>query len=489
MKLRLNAVALFIGISVCLTSLSVHSAPENYWTQFRGMKGGGVAENSKPPAEFSADKNVKWKTELISGLSSPVIWNDKIFLTGFNDNQLETICIGRSNGDILWSKTAPAKTIERTHPTSSPAASTPVVDGDHVYVYFGSFGLLCYDHNGNEQWQHPISTPMNMHGTATSPILYKDNVYLMHDSMNGDSFMLAVNRKTGDEAWKTKRAVLNPNWSSPVIWNTENGDELIVLGGGKLQAYDPMTGKELWSIAGFGAPIPVPIIGDGMLYASTVSATEVDTQVSVFTWDYYVKFDQNNDGKVEADEIPDDDMIAMDKDLPDQTMQSESIISWLDKDNDKAMTQEEFQNFMDLIMMNVRSSIKAIKPGVKANNTEDHVAWKYERSIPYMPSCLYHDGIIYMAKDGGIVTALNANTGKEIYRKRIGQGNYSSSPVLANGQIYISSQEGLVTVFQAGKEPKKIAENNLGERIATTPAIMEDTIYIRTENHLYAFAN
>jgi outer membrane protein assembly factor BamB len=479
------SIVLLLGIVVCMT---VQSKPESNWTQFRGPSGGGIAEGSNPPSEFGPEKNMQWKTELVFGLSSPVVWDSKIFVTGYTGEELQTICINRSNGEILWSKTAPAETIERTHPTSSPAASTPVVDADHVYVYFGSFGLLCYDHDGSEKWQHPVSTPVNMHGTATSPIVYKEFVYLMHDSMNGDSFMLAVNKNTGDEAWKTKRAVVNPNWSSPVIWNTENGDELIMLGGGKLQAYDPMNGKELWAITGFGAPIPVPIIGDGVLFASTVSATEIDSKVSPFTWDYYVKFDKDNNGIVKAEEIPEDDMIAMDSDLPDQTMPSREIISWLDENRDNAMSQEEFQAFMDLILMNVRSSIQAIKPGVTAENAQNQVAWKYERSIPYMPSSLFYDGIIYLAKDGGIVTALDAKTGDEVYRKRVGKGNYSSSPVAADDRIYISSQEGIVTVFQTGKEPKVIAENDLGEPVQTTPAIVGDTIYIRTQNHLYAFA-
>lgn len=478
-----TAFALFNGFH------SNSASAKNEWTQFRGPGGSGVAVNADPPIEFGPDQNMKWKTALPSGLSSPVIWENKIFLTGFKDNKLETLCISRDSGEVLWTKTAPAETIERCHPQSSPAASTAVVDEKHVYVYFGSFGLLCYDHDGNEKWQHPVSTPMNMHGTATSPIIYNDLIYLMHDSMNGDSYMLAVNKNNGEEAWKTKRAVFNPNWSTPVVWQQEHGDELIVLGGGMVQAYDPISGKELWKIGGFGAPIPIPIIGDGVLYASTVSATEADTNVTAFTWDYHKKYDKNSDGKVEKDEIPADDMIALDPDMPDQVMPTREMISWMDENKDNAMSKEEFQGFMDMILMNVRSSIQAVKPGVKTGSEQDHIAWKYERSIPYMPSCLYYDGMIYMAKDGGIVTCLDAKTGNEVYRKRVSEGNYSSSPVAAGDRIYISSQEGVVTVFQTGKDPKVLAKNALAESIQTTPAIVDNTLYVRTQNHLYAFQN
>lgn len=476
-----------VNVGMVLNAGELRAA--NSWTQFRGPGGSGVAADANPPVEFGEEKNMKWKIELPSGLSSPVVWGDKIFLTGFKDNKLQTLCINRESGDVLWTKTAPAETIERHHPQSSPAASTAVVDGNHVYVYFGSFGLLCYDHDGNEKWQHPVPTPMNMHGTATSPIVYKDLVYLMHDSMNGDSYILAVNKNNGEEAWKTKRAVFNPNWSTPVVWQQEHGDELIVLGGGMVQAYNPINGKELWKIGGFGAPVPIPIIGDGVLYASTVSATDVDVKVSAFTWDYHKKFDKNSDGKVETEEIPEEDMIALDKDLPDQAMPTRSIIQWVDKNSDSAMSQEEFQGFMDLTLMNVRSSIQAVKPGVKAGSEQNHIAWKFERSIPYMPSCLFYDGMIYMAKDGGIVTCLNAKTGEEVYRKRVSEGNYSSSPVAANDRIYISSQQGVVTVFQTGAEPTVLAKNELGESIQSTPAIAGDTLYVRTKNHLYAFDN
>ncbi len=475
----------FIASLMAICCIAPFSFAETQWNQFRGPNGSGIAKNANPPVEFGPEQNVQWKIELPSGHSSPVIWNGKLFITGIHNETFETICINRSNGEIIWKAASPKVKIEPHHSDNSPASSTPFADEDDVYVYFGSYGLLCYDHDGNDVWNHPVKTPMNMHGTATSPIVYKDHVYLIHDSMDGDSYLLAVNKNTGDEVWKAKRNVFNPNWSSPVIWRNGDRDEVVILGGGTLKAYDPATGTELWTLEEFGVPIPVPFVGGGYLYTSTVSGTEAGMNNSPMRWEYYTDYDKNNDGLIQAMEIPEDHTILMDPDQPESKMPARGIIGWMDRNKDEAMSKEEFDQFARLTMMDVRSSIQAITPG----EDKPEVAWKYERSIPYMPSSLYLDGYIYMAKGGGVVTCLDAKTGEQIYRKRVGKGNYSASPVAADGRIYISSQEGLVTVFEAGKEPTVLANNELSEKINATPAIVEDTLYLRTETHLYAFSN
>ena len=175
-------------------------------------------------------------------------------------------------------------------------------------------------------------------------------------------------------------------------------------------------------------------------------------------------------------------------DLPDSKMPTRTIVTWMDRDEDNAMSKKEFENFLKLTNLNVRSAIKAIKPGSKKGATsKTQVAWKYERSIPHMSSSIYFDGKVYLANSGGRVTCLNAKTGKEIYRKRLANGSYSASPVIANGNAYICSQEGVITVFQTGKEGKVLATNDLGQPINATPAISGDTIFVRTDTHLHAF--
>ena len=296
-----NSAAVFLVTLVTGTQLS---AADLQWNQFRGPNGTGLAADAKPPVEFDLKKNVRWSIKVPAGHSSPVIWGEKLFITGITDGKFETLCIDRDKGNVLWRTAAPQTELESFHRTSSAAASTPFVDAHRVYVYFGSFGLLCYDHQGKELWQHAVRTPQNMHGTATSPIVHKQLVHLIHDSIDGDSYVLAVNKETGKLAWKTKRLVFNPNWSTPVIWQTGKADQLVVLDGGLLKAYVPSSGKELWTVAEFGAPIPIPVVGDGILYASATSGTDAGTNNSPLRWKFYVKYDKNKDGKVHTDEIP-----------------------------------------------------------------------------------------------------------------------------------------------------------------------------------------
>ncbi len=473
------------GMAVFALTACLAVNANSQWDRFRGPNGSGVAENANPPIEFGADKNLRWKAELPKGQSSPVMWGDKIFITGFEESSLITICINRKTGAPIWKKAFAVDKAEPHHPQNSPASSSPAVDENMVYIYFGSFGMLCYDHHGNQVWTTPVRTPMNMHGTATSPVLYKNFVYLIHDSLDGDSYLLALNKKDGTEAWKAKREVYNPNWSTPLLWSKDSGDELIVLGGGRLTSYDPLSGNQLWTVDGFGAAIPIPIVGSDYLLASTLSATESDSKVNYFSWDYYVQFDKNGDKLVTAEEIPNDVMIVMDPDLPEGKMLAEGVILWVDRDKSNSMSEDELTNFITMVSLNVRSSIKAVKSDGKGKN---EVVWTYERSIPYMPSCIYVDGLVYLCKAGGVVTCLDAKTGEEVYRKRLGvKENYSASPVSANGRIYISSQGGKITSFTTGAEPDVLGANELGEGVFATPMIAGEALFVRTESALWAF--
>src|SRR5258706_742278 len=154
---------------------------DSNWPQFRGPGGLAVASDPSPPVHFGSHSNLLWSTALPSGHSSPCVWDQRIFLTALDQWQLQTLCIDRREGKILWRQPAPAEKLEPTHRIGSPAASTPTADGERVYVYFGSFGLLAYDHDGHEEWRLPIAAPMVEFGAGTSPILSGDRLILLCD--------------------------------------------------------------------------------------------------------------------------------------------------------------------------------------------------------------------------------------------------------------------------------------------------------------------
>ncbi len=143
-----------------------------WWPQFRGPNSSGLGEG-RPPVHFGPDQNVLWKTAVGPGLSSPIIWEGRIFLTEFDraNKQLATLCVDRRSGKILWRRTVAPGLIERVHELSSPAGATPATDGERVYVYFGSYGLVCYDLDGNQKWERRFPMPENPYGAVASPIV------------------------------------------------------------------------------------------------------------------------------------------------------------------------------------------------------------------------------------------------------------------------------------------------------------------------------
>jgi outer membrane protein assembly factor BamB len=165
-----------------------------WWPQFRGPNSSGLGAG-RPPVHFGPDQNVLWKTAVGPGLSSPIVWDDRIFLTEFDQatKRLSTFGIDRRTGKILWRRTVAPEQIEKVHELSSPAGATPVTDGERVYVYFGSYGLVSYDMNGNLKWERRLPLPENPYGAASSPIVAGELLVLNHQGK--DAYLLGVNRR------------------------------------------------------------------------------------------------------------------------------------------------------------------------------------------------------------------------------------------------------------------------------------------------------
>src|SRR3989442_10479082 len=162
---------------------------ELWWPQFRGPNSSGVG-GGKPPIHFGPGQNVQWKTAVGSGLSSPIIWAERIFLTEFDEasHALATVCIDRRTGKILWRRAVAVEKVEKVHQISSPAGPTPATDGERVYVYFGSYGLVCYDLDGNLKWERQLPLPLNPYGAAASPIVAGELLVLNHQGK--DSYQI-----------------------------------------------------------------------------------------------------------------------------------------------------------------------------------------------------------------------------------------------------------------------------------------------------------
>jgi len=491
------------------TLVYVQAAPMN-WNQFRGPNGSGVATAFKPPVKIVADQ-ATWRTPLPPGKSSPVLWGDRLFATGVEGTRLTTLALDAESGSVLWKRAAPEVQLERVHDANSVAASTPCVDDKLVVVYFGSYGLLCYDHDGHEQWKQAIPTPKSMYGVSTSPILYENLLILvldddanLPDSRLSRSKVIAMNKGTGEVLWETPRPYNRGAWSTPMIWQQASGTDLVVLGNGRAYGYEPTTGEGKWYVNGFARePISVPVAGDGQLYASVSmqgGRGDVTLDPEPF-WTAMLQFDRDDDGRIGRDEITENFTSPFRPELPlghpgfgrplpkDPTARKRAqkeLFSWRDKDKDGFWTKEEFT--ADMSVGSGRPNLVAIRPGGRGDITDSHVSWSLRRGIPEIPSPIFHGGRLYLMRDGGILSCVRTDTGEVLYRERLGAaGQYSASPVIANDHLYLLSAKGVFTTVKTGDEFKITHQVDLGASIVATPAVDHNSLYVRTDNALLAF--
>ncbi len=471
--LNVSRSVVLVAVSFCA---SAETAFASNWPQFRGVNSAGVSSDAKPPATFGPNENVLWKVEVPWSPSSPTVWADRIFLTTFSDGLLETRCHDRRDGRLLWARGIKPEGIEEFHRADgSPAASTPATDGQHVVSYFGSFGLVCHDLDGKELWRHPLPLALSggRFGTGTSPIIVGRQVLLNRDQFQYSS-LLSVDVSTGKKNWETLRPESAGSFGTPVIWRNAGVDEIVLAGSALLKGYDLRTGEERWMVSGVtGMICTTPIVGQGQLYFAAWSPGQADSPRQ--TYEAFIKaHDKNADGVVALDEI---------------AIERRDYLRAFDRNRDGMITAEDWERIKtgDARAENV---LIAVKPGGRGDITESHVAWKYHRALPYVPSPLFHDGRIYIVKDGGLISSLDAASGEPFYaQERLGaNGNYYASPVVADGRIYLASLPGKVSVVKVGgTKPEVLHQVDFGARILATPVPIDDKLYLRTATHLWAF--
>ncbi len=422
--------------------------PERQWTAYRGRFSSGVLDNANLPESFDLSKmiNIRWKIEIPGlGLSSPVIWGNKLFITsavsqsdnkGFkpgmygditpvNDSSVhewKVFCIDKSNGNILWEETA-YKGIPKMkrHPKSTHANTSVATDGKYVVAFFGSEGLFCYDMNGNLQWKKSFGVLKSVFFAvksaewefASSPIIYNGVLIIQCDVLE-NSFVAAYDVKTGKELWKTQRDEY-PGWCTPNIYTNE-GKTYVALNGFKNRGgYDFNTGREVWKMSGGGdIQIPTPIVGNGLIYFNS----------------------------------------AHGKYSPVIAVKTNAV-------GDITLNENETEN--------------------------QYVKWSLPRGGSYMHTLLLYRDHLYNVHWNGIVVCLDPLTGKEIFNGKIGKTkSFIASPVASDGKIYIVDEEGTVYILKDADSFQLIEEIPLNDICMTAPAITDGLIIFRTQHFLIA---
>lgn len=414
----------------CFLILVCSAVAAENWPQWRGPHNDGVSGETGLPIKWSSSENVAWKLPLPGPAgSTPVIWNDRIFLTSVAGDNLLLMAIS-TTGQPLWQQIVSQGNRDVRNDEGNSASPSPCTDGKHVWAFFANGALGCFAvEDGREIWKFNVADrygALNIQfGMTSSPVLDGDRLYLqlIHGDGNPgtrEALVVALDGLTGKEIWKTERqsdakAECEHSYASPVIYRDEHNEFLVTHGADLVIAHQLSDGKELWRC---GSLNPTGSYNSTLRFvASPVAAA----------------------GRIVVPSAKNGPVLCL---KPDQL-------------------------------------------GDVTENAQAHF-WRRDAGTPDVPSPIVHDGLVYLCRENGNIVCLDAETGKEYYEKRTFADRYRASPVLADGKLYVTARKGVITVVKAGTTFEQLAQNEMHEEISASPVISQGRIYLRTFQHLYA---
>jgi outer membrane protein assembly factor BamB len=436
MRIRLGASSLLLAVSAI--ALHANTADPKNWAQWRGPDMTGVSRTAKPPIEWSETKNIKWKVEIPGrGSSSPVVWNDRVFLLTAipvgvagpaqheprgglpkrGVHQYKVLALDRKTGKTIWEHVArEEEPHEAAHGDNGTwASSSAITDGQHVFAYFESRGLYALDMSGKLIWQTDFGDKKmrNQFGEGSTPVLHGNTLIVVWDHLDQPSYVIALDKNSGKELWRVDHPEMD-TWATPLVVEHNGRRQVIVNAMNRVRSYDLETGKIVWEGPGTTMNvIPSAVSGNGMVF----------------------------------------------------------IMSGFRGNNLKAIKLAEAKG--DIA-------------------TTGAIAWQLDRDTPYVPSPLLYDNILYFLKtNNGLLSAFDAATGKPHYQvQRIAKapGEVFSSPVGADGRVYITSRDGVTTVIKHGSSYEVLAENTLDDGFDASMALVDNEIFLRGYKYLYAIS-
>jgi len=405
------------------------AAQAESWPHWRGPQYNGVSRETGLPAQWSAEKNVRWRRPLPGkGAATPIVWGDRVFVTSTVEGaeDLVLLAVGR-DGKVLWRKTVTQGAVRApkwAEVETSSASPSPVTDGKRLWTLFGTGTLAAFDLDGNEVWKSELMKRYGefstYFGLSSSPFVDAERVYVQALNTNSQ-LVVALDKATGEEVWKLERPTdardeCLHSYTSPQVIRPDGQDVLLVHGADYLTGHKASDGTELWRHGGLNPKdgynpslrlVATPVFADGLLVVPSAK----------------------------------------------------------------------------------RGPVYALDPtGAKGDITgaEKHRVWHLERGTPDVPSPLVHDGLVYLSDEDGKLSCVDAKTGETLYAERVHASTHRGSPVYADGKVFLMATDGTVSVVRAGRKYELLAANSVGERIAASLAVSGGTIYLRTYEALYA---
>jgi hypothetical protein len=411
--------------ALAVVALACPGLAEN-WPGWRGPTGQGISAETGLPTKWSAAENVAWKTPIPGqGWSSPIVWDDRVFVTTATDGgaSFRLIALDRKTGAILWNNEIVRQKPDNKSPENSYATPTPVTDGKHVYALAFDGSLAAVSMDGRAAWTNRDVKFYSQHGLAVSPVLCGDLVVVPFDGSSrgpdkrvgwqkpwDESVVVAYDKNTGQVRWRTNRSASRIAHTVPRVVNVEGRDQIISSAGNVVQGFDPAGGERLWTVTNLGeGVVPSPVVGGGLVFVT-----------SGFT----------------------------------------STTPGLGP-----------------------PAIRAVRLGGKGDCTSTHIAWEQTKGVPMIPSMLYVKPYLYVLHEGGTARCMKAETGEIVGDLRL-RGPHTASPVWAEGRIYFLSEKGEATVVEAGPEFKEVARSTIAEKCCASLAVSQQHIFIRSEGNL-----
>lgn len=409
-------------LSLLLTVVTVRA--EN-WPQWRGPNNDGVSHEKNLPTEWSANKNVAWKLKMPgkSG-STPIVWGDRLFCTSEDGKSVVAMCISTDGKEVWKRPLGAAKAIGGGKAEEGNLASpTPSTDGKHVYFFSGNGEFAAFDFTGQEVW-----------------------------------------RFNAQERYGPFRLQFGMH-STPVLHGDRLFGQLIHDGGGHVFCIDKATGKDVWKI----------------LRESDGRAENKHSYASSFVWsngkDGYLVVHGND--YCTAHDLKDGKEIWRVIELNPKGRYNPTL---------RFVASPVCTPDLIVIPTAKNGAVVGIKPDVKGTVTPGSAgeAWRVKQGTPDVPSPVVHEGLVYLCRENGTLTCLEAATGKQLYSQDLHKARYRASPVVADGKVYLTARDGTITVVQTGREFKKLAVNKLPDQTAASPAVSGGKIYVRGFETLWA---
>jgi outer membrane protein assembly factor BamB len=409
------------AFAACLLACAAHA---DNWPQWRGANLDGVSPEKDLPAEWGPAKNIVWKLKMPGmGSSTPAVWGERLFLTSQDGDDLVLLCVS-TGGKELWKHTLGHGGRRYRGDEGNMASASPSTDGSHVWAFVGSGELACLDFDGKEVWkfnlQDRYGTFKIQFGMHSTPVLFRDRLYLqlIH---SGGAQVIALEAATGKEVWRAQRksdgrAECEHSYASPTLW--QNGKEayLITHGNDYAVAHRLDDGTEIWRVGDLN---PKERYNPTLRFVASPVAVP---------------------GLVVVPSAKNGPVVGLRPDA--------------------------------------NGTIGAGAGGEK---------WRLGSGTPDVPSPLVHNGLVYLAGENGGLTCLDASTGAVRYnRERTQTGRHRASPVYADGKIYLTARDGNFTVVAAGPNFRVLARNKLPDQFTASPAVSNGRIYLRGWDALWA---